>query len=215
FSPARAPSPTTLGVAYLRFSCDNSNPRSLAQQLGNVLTRAQREGVFIPWEAVFADAAVSGTIASRRGYQMAKKAIVEEPGLKVLFLDEIGRASRDLEEVLRLGRKIDQADKRFVGASDGFDSAIPNNRIMLANQGMMQEWFVGQLKQKVKRGMKDAFQQGKVIQNACLGYRLEPVIDANGRPVINAKGKVQQVRVVDQEQAALVREIFEMYASGM
>ena len=215
FSPPKKAGGIARGATYLRFSCDNSNPRSLAQQLGNVLNRAQREGVFIPWEAVFADAAVSGTIASRRGYQMAKKAIVEEPGLSVLFLDEIGRASRDLEEVLKLGRKIDQADKRFVGASDGFDSAIPNNRIMLANQGMMQEWFVGQLKQKVKRGMKDAFQQGKVIQNACLGYRLEPVMDANGRPVINAKGKVQQVRVVDQEQAALVREIFDMYDGGM
>jgi len=215
FSPPKKAGGIARGATYLRFSCDNSNPRSLAQQLGNVLNRAQREGVFIPWEAVFADAAVSGTIASRRGYQMAKKAIVEEPGLSVLFLDEIGRASRDLEEVLKLGRKIDQADKRFVGASDGFDSAIPNNRIMLANQGMMQEWFVGQLKQKVKRGMKDAFQQGKVIQKACLGYRLEPVMDANGRPVINAKGKVQQVRVVDQEQAALVREIFDMYDGGM
>ena len=215
FCPAKKSGGAPRGATYLRFSCDNSNPRSLAQQLGNVLTRAQREGFFIPWEAVFADAAVSGTIASRRGYQMAKKAIVEEPGLSVLFLDEIGRASRDLEEVLKLGRKIDQADKRFVGASDGFDSAIPNNRIMLANQGMMQEWFVGQLKQKVKRGMKDAFQQGKVIQNACLGYRLEPVMDANGKPVINSKGKVQQVRVIDEEQAALVREIFEMYSGGM
>ena len=214
FSPAKKASGVPRGATYLRFSCDNSNPRSLAQQLGNVLTRAQREGVFIPWEAVFADAAVSGTIASRRGYQMAKKAIVEEPGLSVLFLDEIGRASRDLEEVLKLGRKIDQAEKRFVGATDGFDSAIPNNRIMLANQGMMQEWFVGQLKEKVKRGMKDAFQRGKVIQNACLGYRLEPVMDANGKPVTNSKGKLEKARVVDEEQAALVREIFEMYAGG-
>jgi DNA invertase Pin-like site-specific DNA recombinase len=212
FSHATPTGCTPKGIAYLRFSCDNSNPRSLAQQLGNVLTRAQREGVFIPWEAVLADAAVSGTIASRRGYQMAKKAIIEQPGLSVLFLDEIGRASRDLEEVLKLGRKIDQAGKRFVGATDGFDSAIPNNRIMLANQGMMQEWFVGQLKEKVKRGMKDAFQQGKVIQNACLGYRLEPVMDANGKSVINTKGKVQKVRVIDEEQATLVREIFEMYA---
>jgi DNA invertase Pin-like site-specific DNA recombinase len=214
FSPAKKSGAIPRGATYLRFSCDNSNPRSLAQQLGNVLTRAQREGVFIPWEAVFADAAVSGTIASRRGYQMAKKAIVEESGLSVLFLDEIGRASRDLEEVLRLGRKIDQAGKRFLGATDGFDSAIPNNRIMLANQGMMQEWFVGQLREKVKRGMKDAFQQGKVIQNPCLGYRLEVVMGANGKPVTNSKGKPQKVQVIDEEQATLVREIFEMYAGG-
>ncbi len=35
-----------LGAAYLRFSCDNSNPRSLDQQLKNVLERAARDRVF-------------------------------------------------------------------------------------------------------------------------------------------------------------------------
>jgi site-specific DNA recombinase len=45
---------------------------------------------------------------------------------------------------------------------------------------MMQEWFFGQLREKVKCGIRDAFHRGKVIQNACLGYRLEPVMDSNG-----------------------------------
>ena len=58
---------TALGLAYLRFSDENSNPRSLDQQLLNVLTRARRDGVFVPWQYVLADAAVSGTLAFRRG----------------------------------------------------------------------------------------------------------------------------------------------------
>jgi hypothetical protein len=45
-----------LAVAYLRFSDENSNPRSLDQQLLNVLNRARREGVFVPWCYVLADA---------------------------------------------------------------------------------------------------------------------------------------------------------------
>jgi len=36
---------TDLGIAYLRFSDENSNPRSLDQQLLNVLTRARRGGL--------------------------------------------------------------------------------------------------------------------------------------------------------------------------
>jgi hypothetical protein len=51
---------TDLGLAYLRFSDENSNPRSLDQQLLNVLNRARRDGVFVPWQYVLADAAVSG-----------------------------------------------------------------------------------------------------------------------------------------------------------
>lgn len=39
---------TDLGLAYLRFSDENSNPRSLDQQLLNVLNRARRDGVFVP-----------------------------------------------------------------------------------------------------------------------------------------------------------------------
>src|SRR5690606_19370652 len=62
-----------IGAAYLRYSCDNSNPRSLAQQLRNVLNKARQEAHFIPWAYVFADAAVTGTVASRRGYQLAKQ----------------------------------------------------------------------------------------------------------------------------------------------
>jgi hypothetical protein len=51
---------TDLGLAYLRFSDENSNPRSLDQQLLNVLNRARRDGVFMPWQYVLADAAVGG-----------------------------------------------------------------------------------------------------------------------------------------------------------
>lgn len=67
-------SPPWLEIAagYLRYSCDASNPRSLDQQLRNELERAAQDKVFIPWEYVFADAAVTGTTAARRGYLMIK-----------------------------------------------------------------------------------------------------------------------------------------------
>jgi hypothetical protein len=74
-----------LAVAYLRFSDENSNPQSLDQQLLNVLNRARRDGVFVPWQYVLADAAVSGTLACRTGYTLAKT-IVE-------WRDEFGETS--------------------------------------------------------------------------------------------------------------------------
>lgn len=50
FRPSGTPKAwTDLGVAYLRFSDENSNPRSLDQQLLNVLNRARRDGIFVPW----------------------------------------------------------------------------------------------------------------------------------------------------------------------
>ncbi|MFM7035445.1 MAG: hypothetical protein ACKOYJ_09760, partial [Planctomycetia bacterium] len=61
-----------LAVAYLRFSDENSNPRSLDQQLLNVRNRARQDGLFVPWHYVLADAAVSGTLACRTGYTLTK-----------------------------------------------------------------------------------------------------------------------------------------------
>jgi hypothetical protein len=56
-----------LGAAYLRYSCDNSNSRSLDQQMKNVLDRAAQDRVFILRGYVFADTAVTGITAQRRG----------------------------------------------------------------------------------------------------------------------------------------------------
>jgi hypothetical protein len=46
---------TNIGLGYVRFSDEGSNPRSLDQQLINVLQRARRDGVFITWHYVCAD----------------------------------------------------------------------------------------------------------------------------------------------------------------
>lgn len=40
---------TDLGIAHLRFSEKDSNPRSLDQQLLSALNHARRDGVFVPW----------------------------------------------------------------------------------------------------------------------------------------------------------------------
>ncbi len=63
---------TDIGLGYVRFSDEGSNPRSLDQQLNNVLQRARRDDVFIPWHYVCAGYAVSGTLACRRSYTVAK-----------------------------------------------------------------------------------------------------------------------------------------------
>lgn len=201
-----------LGSAYLRYSCDNSNPRSLDQQLRNVLERARRDDVFIPWKFVFADAAVTGTIAARRGYQLAKSAIqVGEGGPRRLYIDEIGRASRDAIEALRLGRLIERFGKRMIGASDNFDSDTPHAKIMLSMFGMLHEWFVDQLRAKVHRGRKDAFSRGGNIHAACVGYKLVAKTDSQGNMILNREGLPVREKVIDEDAAKHVHEAFVSY----
>jgi site-specific DNA recombinase len=201
-----------LGAVYVRYSCDHSNPRSLAQQLRNCLERARKDEVFVPWRFVFADAAVSGTTADRRGYMMCKRCITELPDENMhVYLDELGRAARDMIESLRLGRIVQAYDARLIGVTDNFDSSSAQSQMMLTIYGLVNEHFVEQLRAKVDRGMKDAFKQGGVVSAAGTGYKLVPKLDAHGNQLIRENGKAVREYVVDDEVAAHVRELFRLF----
>jgi DNA invertase Pin-like site-specific DNA recombinase len=214
---ATEPIPTTgsaprraLACSYLRYSSDNSNPRSLDQQLRLQLERAAQLGHFIPWACVFADAAVTGTTADRHGYTAAKQSLGVE-GIEALYIDEIGRASRDAIEALRLGRLVDRSGRRLIGVSDGFDSTSPTSKIMLSLFAMLQEWFIDQLRSKVHRGMDDAFGRGTNIHPPSVGYALEPAVDAEGRPLRGKDGEPLRRKVIHPAQAEDVREAFRLF----
>jgi len=203
-----------LGVAYLRFSDENSNPRSLDQQLVNVLTLARRENVFVPWAYVLADAAVSGTLACRRGYTLAKRIVEErtETGVSWFLIDDLSRMNRNTIESLRLGELAEETGVRVVGASDGFDSANPQSSLLLPVLGSMNEAFITQLRSKVKRGMDDAFRRGDNINPPGVGYRLVDVKDANGKLVITHKSTIEKAVEIDPDAAQWIRRGAEMIA---
>ena len=203
-----------LAVAYLRFSDENSNPRSLDQQLLNVLHRARRDGVFVPWHYVLADAAVSGALACRTGY-MLTKTIVErrgEFGVTWFLIDDLSRLSRNTIESLRHGELAEATGVRVVGASDGYDSANPQSSLLLPVLGSMNEAFITQLRSKVKRGMDDAFRRGDNIQPPGVGYRLVDLKDAHGNLVITHKGTIERRAEIDPEAAAWIVRGAEMIA---
>lgn len=201
-----------IGEVYLRYSCENSNPRSLDQQLRNTLEGAARDKVFVPWSYVMADAAMTGTVSQRRGYQMTKSLIESEvAAVQRLYIDELGRASRDAVEALRLGQLMESCGKRLIGVTDGFDSASPNSKLLLSIYSGLHEWFVEQLRQKVSRGMRDAFEKGKNLRPPPFGYKLVPVLNPDGTPMLNPNGRVIKERVIDDEAVPHIHEAFRLF----
>ncbi|MFM8890124.1 MAG: recombinase family protein, partial [Planctomycetia bacterium] len=204
----------SLGAAYTRFSDEGSNPRSLNQQLVNILARAKRDEVFIPWEYVCGDAAISGTLACRRGYLLLKS-IVDRCGetrIEWLVIDELSRTNRNVLESLRLNELVRRAGVRLVGASDSFDSASEQSKILLSIMATMHEMQIDQNASRVIRGMGDAFGQGRLIQPPGFGYRLVSCLDADGTPLKTRKGTDAKRAEVDPEQAAWIVRGAEMIA---
>ena len=210
---AAVPKGAIIASVYLRYSSEKSNPRSLIQQLQRCLKKAHSNKHFIPLDCVFADAAVTGMTAGRRGYEMAKASLTDaSAAVQVLYIDEIGRASRDAIEALTLGRFITSLHKRFIGASDGFDSELPMSKMMLSVFAMLHEWFIDQLRSKVNRGLDDAFEIGGNLGLPATGYKLKPLTDENDRVVCGKDGVPRQTLAVDDEQKQYVLLAFDLYA---
>lgn len=202
-----------IACSYSRYSSDNSNPRSLAQQLRLQLDRAATFRHFIPWSLVFADAAITGTTAARRGYEMAKIALESDKlPVSALHIDEIGRASRDQVEALTLGRMIEKLNKRLIGASDGFDSQAVMSKLQLSIFASLQEWYIDQLRAKVIRGQDDAFRRGANTGLPAPGYKLETMRDKKGNEIFGADGMPVKKEVIDEEEAKVILQVFIWFA---
>src|SRR6056297_296068 len=164
-----------IGCAYLRFSDDNSNPRSLHQQLTNILPCAAGDGCWIAWERVFADAAIPGTTENRPGYQLAKSlATLPDTGVDAIYIDELSRLNREQIASLQFGQDSRNAGVTIVGVTDGFRSDNKMSKVAHAMTAMQHEMFSDQLKDKVIRGERDAFLSGKPVGLPPTGLKLIP-----------------------------------------
>ncbi|EMI56269.1 recombinase family protein [Rhodopirellula sallentina] len=210
---SRAPKNLTVAACYVRYSDANSNTRSLDQQLINVLKEAKRLEAFIPWEYVFADAAITATTTARPGYQMLKSKVESEESIpRIIVADQLDRLHRDQEESIRFAKLVKARDRRLVTA-DGYDSISDFAKVAQAFSSLQSEMYIDQLKVKVDRGMTDAFKNGKHLAAPPTGYKLVERKDAEGNTIINSNSKVERTVVIDEEAAEVVRRIFDMYAN--
>ncbi len=160
-----------LGGLYSRYSCDNSSPTSIVDQLVNILDKAKSEDRFIPWAYVFADYSVSGLTASRCGYTSYKRVLSNVSQLiDTTCVDDFTRASRSELEWWKLAAISKRHQKRLIGASDGFDLSNPNSEIMITMYGLLSRLFVKSLREKVSRGMKGAARRGTCLGKPPLGF---------------------------------------------
>lgn len=203
--------PGKTGLAYCRFSSDNSNPRSLCQQLRNILVRAAELGFHIPWSLVFADAAISGTTAHRAGYQQAKAAIFDLKEVDCMFVDDLSRATRTASENMAITEQIIDSGKRLIAVSDGVDIKDQESDLNAGIRGLINKKYIDSLKSKVDRGMRDAFIQKRIITPPAFGYRRVFVTDEKGQPIPRGKNKFEARIEIDEAAAQEVRRIFEDY----
>ena len=176
-----------IGGSYNRFSCENSSPTSITDQMTNALDKAKSEERFIPWEYVYADFSVTGLDASRQGYSSYKDVLRDRDHLiETTYIDDFTRASRDEIEWWKLASLSKRLNKRMIGASDGFDLHRSDSDIQITLYGLISRMFLKGLREKVRRGMGGAAERGTCLGKLSLGFTRRQKCDADGNPMFGA-----------------------------
>jgi DNA invertase Pin-like site-specific DNA recombinase len=197
---------------YDRYSCENSNPTSILDQMINALRKARDENQLIPWEYVFADYSQSGLSSARQGYSSYKQVLSNDGQfITTTYVDDFTRASRDELEWWRLASLSKRLGKRMIGASDGFDLHAVDWDVKISIYGLLSRLFVKGLREKVKRGMRGAARRGTCVGLLSLGFTRCVALDEQGNPRMGADDKPLYRPCIDPvsvEYRRLIHELF-------
>lgn len=182
-------------AAYARYSSDQQRAASLEDQLRNVRQWCQRHGVAEP--VAYTDAAISGASDNRPGYRMLVSEITSGR-VDLVVVDDLSRLSRDSSEIGQLLKRVKFAGARLVGVSDGVDTARKGHKIDVGLRGLMGEMYLDELADKTHRGLTGRALAGASAGGLPYGYQ----VAGTGQ------------RVIEPDQAAVVRRIYDMAANG-
>lgn len=182
---------------YARYSTDLQDKTSIAGQVANCEAIASREG----FEVVsrFQDEAQRGDDDRRSGYQTLLKAL-NRGDFTGIVCDETSRITRNQAELHRLTAELKFRDQ-FLITADGIDTRSESSELVLAVKAAIDAMEGRKIGYRTYRSLRERHKDGHSAGGKIYGY--SSVEDGDYRR-----------RVVDEEQAVVVLEIFERYAAG-
>jgi site-specific DNA recombinase len=185
---------------YARFSSDNQREASIEDQVRVCKERAEKEG----WDltGVYTDHATSGASLVRPGIQSLMRDAMDGR-IDIIVAEALDRLSRDLEDIAGLHKRMVFSGVRIFTLAEG---EISNLHIGL--KGTMNQMFLKDLADKTRRGLRGRVESGKSGGGITYGYDVVKRIDGTGE---YARGE----RAINEEQAGIVRRIFEEYMKGV
>ena len=184
---------------YARYSSDLQSETSIDDQLAVCKAHVENEA----WGLVgtFSDSAISGTTLDRPGLSDLMQS-AKQSGLDVVVAESLDRLSRDQEDIAGLYKRLTAWQVQIVTLSEGLIGELH-----IGLKGTMNALFLKDLGAKALRGQLGKARAGLAAGGIPYGYRVLKEIGPDGE--IN-RGQRQ---IVDEE-AKIVRRIFEEYAAG-
>ncbi len=125
--------------------------------------------------------------------------LVEHPEIRVVGVDKQDRLSRNL---IDLGIIRDRLGCRVLSVKDPADDTPAGRFHQDINQAVA-NWYSNNLSQEVRKGMLEAFEAGRLMYKAPVGYKNIPRTRTRRASV-----------VIDEKWASAIRSAFETHATG-
>lgn len=208
-------SPVLRCAVYARFSSEKQSPLSIDDQVRKCREYAEPRGWSVLDSHIYSDEAISGATDDRFGLRrMLAAATNREKLFDVVLVDDTSRLSRTLKDSFTIHDELRFAGVRLIFVSQGIDTDSEQAEVLLATHGIVDSLYLKELGKKVHRGVEGKALNGLHTGGRCFGYRNVPIEDAT-RTDQHARPLITGVRLeVREDQAAIVRRIFEMYAGG-
>lgn len=184
-------------VIYARYSSDMQREESIDAQVRACTYYAHQYQFEVV--RVYADRAQSGKRTKNREQflQMIEDASQKE--FEVILVHKLNRFGRNTLEVLEYKNSLEDMGIELISVTERLEST-PEGKLMLIIIAGMNEFYSDNLSQEVMKGLKENAYQCKFTGGVpALGYKVDPE---------------SKKLVVDEQEAPIVRLIFQRYADG-
>ena len=197
-------------VSYLRVSTRGQAERGGGADEGFSIP-AQREankkkaasmGAVVVKE--FVDRGSSAKSVDRKDLQAMLQYIKETPPDYVI-VHKVDRLARNRGDDVDIMRVLNEHNVKLISASESIDET-PSGMLLHGIMSSIAEFYSHNLATEVKKGMKEKVKAGGSVGKAPVGYLNQRRVDERGRE--------DRYVAVDEERAPLIREAFQLYATG-
>lgn len=203
-----------IAAIYARKSTDQSGvadeQKSVTRQIENARAYAARKGWQVLDEHVFADDGVSGAeFANRPGFLRLMNALKPKPAFNVLVMSEESRLGREAIETAYALKQLVQAGVRVWFYLEDRQRTLetPTDKLLMSVTAFADELEREKARQRTYDAMARKAKAGHVTGGRVFGYDNVEVLGESGeRSHVN--------RVINADEAAVVRRIFELSANG-
>ncbi len=145
----------------------------------------------------YVDEGISGKNISSRPAIQQLMADVENDEFEAVLVWKISRLSRNMLDTLVMLDKFEENNVKFISYSENFDTGSPIGRLVVQLMASIAEMERNTLSENVKLGMKQRATEGSWNGGIVFGYN-----------------SVEKELVINEDEAKVVRLIYELYLSG-